>query len=143
MDYTYDRCMYFFTDGQDARANFFLDTDPLLQSITNSTCLTAIANSNHTTVESSVNASRIKNDFALYPSITSGPVNLEFNASKTGLAEVNIYNLAGAVVMKQQIAVTEGLNTKTINLNRLQNGVYIFQLNQDNTKVVKKLVLQH
>ena len=143
MDYTYDRCMYFFTDGQDARANFFLDTDPLLQSITNSTCLTAIANSNRTTVESSVNASRIKNDFALYPSITSGPVNLEFNASKTGLAEVNIYNLAGAVVMKQQIAFTEGLNTKTINLNRLQNGVYIFQLNRDNTKVVKKLVLQH
>jgi hypothetical protein len=47
------------------------------------------------------------------------------------------------LVMKQQLAVVEGMNTKTMDLSRLQNGVYILQLNQDNTKAVKKLIVQH
>jgi hypothetical protein len=145
MDYTYDRCMYFFTDGQDARADFFLDTDPQLQSIINSSCITAAANNNITTSgNSAVISSRITtSDFAVYPSITNGPINLELSAGKTGLAEINIHNLAGALVMKQQIAVVEGMNTKTMDVSRLQNGMYILQLNQGNTRAVTKLIVQH
>src|SRR4030095_10757420 len=145
MDYTYDRCMYFFTDGQDARANFFIDTDPQLQSITNSSC-TTIAATNHISVpgNSAVIDSRItSSDFAIFPSITSGPINLELNAGKTGLAEIKIYNQGGALVMRRQIPVVEGMNTKTMNLGQLQNGMYILQLSQDNIKSVKKLIVQH
>jgi hypothetical protein len=41
MDYTDDRCMYFFSDGQASRADFFIDTDPQLNSIINSACTNA------------------------------------------------------------------------------------------------------
>jgi hypothetical protein len=145
MDYTYDRCMYFFTDGQDARSDFFLDTDPLLQSIISSSCTTAAANSKISTSDKSavISARITENGFTIYPSITTGPVNLELNAGKAGSAEINIYNQAGAMVMKQRITVVEGMNIKAINLSRLQNGLYILQLNQGNTKSVKKLIVQH
>lgn len=142
MDYTYDRCMYFFTDGQDARADFFLDTDPLLQSITHSTCSSTLAKSSRSTIESAASL-QIQNDFTLYPSITSGPINLEFTATKAGLVEISIYNQAGATVLKQQLPVTKGINARTINLSRLMNGLYIIQISQNNTKFVSKLVVQH
>ncbi|HEV8286363.1 MAG TPA: M43 family zinc metalloprotease [Chitinophagaceae bacterium] len=146
MDYTDDRCMYFHSDGQVARANFFIDTDPQLQSIVSSTCTTT-ASSN--TIVSSSNAttstlSRITNgEFAVYPSLTQGRINIELSADRNGIAMVNIYNVTGALMMKQQITVTEGMNIRTMDLNRLQNGVYILQLNRDNTKAIKKLVVQH
>lgn len=145
MDYTDDRCMYFFTDGQDARADFFLDTDPQLQSIVSSACTTTSANNIFVSSGSSATTSlRVgKGEFAVYPSLTKGEINIGLNAIRSGAVAVNIYNQAGALVMKQQITVVEGMNTKTMDLSRLQNGVYILQLNQDNTKSVKKLIVQH
>ena len=41
MDYTDDKCMYFFSDGQVARANFFMSTDPQLMTIVNSGACTS------------------------------------------------------------------------------------------------------
>ena len=147
MDYTYDRCMYFFTDGQDARAEFFLGTDPQLQSIINSPCASTARNSTPASQSNSsiaYPAGRIsKGEFAVYPSLTTGPVTIDLNTQKSGAVSVNIYNQAGALVMKKQIAVVEGMNIKTMDLSRLQNGVYILQLQQDNTKSIKKLVVQH
>jgi hypothetical protein len=35
------------------------------------------------------------------------------------------------------------MNTKTMDLSHLQNGVYILQLSQDNNRSVKKLIVQH
>jgi hypothetical protein len=146
MDYTDDRCMYFLSDGQVARSNFFIDTDPQLQSIINSTaCTTGPGNNNLTTSGNILaNSSRIvSGGLALYPSVTRGVINIEWNTLTSGLAEINIYNQSGALVMKQQIAMIEGANTKTMNLSRLQNGVYILQLNQDNSRSVNKLIIQH
>ncbi len=146
MDYTDDRCMYFFSDGQVARADFFIDTDPQLQSIIASTaCTTGAGNTTVVSSASSAPSSSrvVKGEFAVYPSLTKGEINIDLNAVRTGAVVVNVYNQAGALVMKQQIAVVEGMNTKTMDLSRLQNGVYILQLNQDNAKSVKKLIVQH
>jgi len=146
MDYTYDRCMYFFTDGQDARADYFLDTDPQLQSIITSTaCTTGAGNTTIVSSASSAPSSSrvVKGEFAIYPSLTKGEINIDLNAVRRGAVTINIYSQAGALVMKQQLAVVEGMNTKTMDLSRLQNGVYILQLNQDDTKAVKKLIVQH
>jgi hypothetical protein len=79
----------------------------------------------------------------VYPSITGGAINIELNAAKNGMAGINIYNQAGALVMKQQTTLIQGMNTKTMDLSHLQNGVYILQLSQDNNRSVKKLIVQH
>jgi hypothetical protein len=145
MDYTYDRCMYFFTDGQDARSDYFLGADALLQSITSSACGVATVTTTGTTAgsDAAISSRTAKNDFAVFPSVTSGTINIELNTDKTGFAEMNIYNQAGALVMKQQIMVVEGMNTKTMDLSRLRNGMYILQFNQGSIRSVKKLIVQH
>lgn len=145
MDYTDDQCMYFFSDGQVARSSFFIDTDPQLQSITSSACTTPAVT---TTLLSSAGtnslSSRIaKGQFAVYPSLTKGQINIAINALRNGVATVKIYTQTGALVMKRQLAVEEGMNTKTMDLSALENGVYILQWSQDNAKSVKKLIVQH
>jgi hypothetical protein len=47
-----DRCMYFFSDGQASRADFFIDTDPQLNSIIHSACTNARGNNNDITITS-------------------------------------------------------------------------------------------
>ena len=147
MDYTDDRCMYFLSDGQVARANFFIDADPQLQSIISSTvCTTGPGNNNIQTTPgnaATVSSRIINGSFALYPSITNGVISIELNSVKSGLAEINIYNQAGVLIMKQQMAMIEGMNTKMMDLSNLRNGIYIFQLNQDHNRSVKKLIIQH
>ena len=147
MDYTDDRCMYLFTDGQAARADFFMSTDPQLNSIINSTCDRRPGNSNKdliTSTNSNNNISRISDPlFSLYPTITSGQLVLSVNESKGGKAQIFVYNETGALVMKQTIFITDGNTANDINVDRLANGVYILQLNQGSQKQTRKFIVQH
>jgi hypothetical protein len=144
MDYTDDRCMYFFSDGQVARSNFFIDTDPQLQSIVSSACTAPSVNTTAVSQGKAAVASRmVTGEFAVYPSLSRGEITLDLNAGRSGAATVNIYNESGVLVMKKQISITKGMNTRTMDLSSLQNGVYILQLSQDNIKSVKKLIVQH
>jgi hypothetical protein len=146
MDYTDDRCMYFFSDGQVARANFFISTDPQLQTIVNSTACTSGPGNNKLITSNSpvINSTRIgKGDFAVFPTITSGYINIELNAAKNGLVEINIYNQSGIMMVKKNTVVTEGMNTNSMDISALSNGVYILALSQSGQRSVKKLIVQH
>jgi type IX secretion system substrate protein/pregnancy-associated plasma protein-A len=145
MDYTDDRCMYFFSDGQVARSSFYIDTDPQLQSIVNSTCtLGATSNTIVTNTSGGSNSGRLSNPYLLvYPTITAGSVTVQFDAGINGKAEVNIYNTTGSLVYRNTIAAVKGDNVKQVDVSRLANGIYILQLNQNNDKKVVKLIVQH
>jgi hypothetical protein len=91
MDYTDDRCMYFFTAGQESRADYFIDTDPQLNSIVNAACTNARGNNNDITITSngSFHSSRtIANDLSLFPTITSGQLTLSVNSPTGGNADI-------------------------------------------------------
>ena len=145
MDYTDDRCMYFFSDGQVARSSFYIDTDPQLHSIVNSTCTLSSANNTIVTNTSGgSNSGRLSNPyFLVYPSITAGPLTVQFDAATNGKAEVNIFNATGSLLSRNTIGVVKGENTKLVDVSKLANGIYILQLNQDNDKRVRKLIVQH
>lgn len=146
MDYTDDRCMYFFTDGQGARASFFIDTDPQLSSIVNSACGTTRQVSNDiTTITNPVNGPsrmRLENGFSLYPTITTGPLTISLNNLTGNKAEIMIYSQTGALMRKQQINLT-GKTIDQIDVSRLGNGVYFLQLNNGAYKETKKFLVQH
>jgi hypothetical protein len=145
MDYTDDRCMYFFSDGQVARSDFYIDSDPQIKSIVNSTCtLTSASNTIVTNTSGGSNSARLaKPDMQLYPTITSGSLTVQFEGSINGKAEMNIYNISGALVYRNSIPVVKGDNIKEMDLSRLANGIYILLLNQNNDKRVRKLIVQH
>ncbi|HET9824785.1 MAG TPA: T9SS type A sorting domain-containing protein [Chitinophagaceae bacterium] len=145
MDYTDDRCMYFLSDGQVSRADYFIDTDAQLQSIVRSSCTTIAANATYVSTNNTatISAKRAATQFVVYPSITNNNVNIQFVAVSSGSVEVSIYNLGGALVMKQRFGVTEGNNLKSMDLTRFQNGVYVLQFNQGGTMSSAKLIVQH
>jgi len=145
MDYTDDRCMYFFSDGQVARSNFFIDTDPQLNSIINSACSNARQNNNDITVTSnnSLNPSRERfNSILLYPTITSGQLNLSVNTPVEGKAEIHIYNQTGALMSRQQLFIS-GKSLNQIDVSKFANGIYFLELEQGANKQTKKFIVQH
>ena len=145
MDYTDDRCMYFFTDGQAARAGFFIDTDPQLISIVNSACSSARQTNNDITSTSNTrfNSSREKfNSILLYPTITSGQLNLSVNNAVGGKAIINIYAQTGALMMKRQL-FNSGKTLQQIDVSKLANGIYFLELGQGANKQTRKFIVQH
>ncbi len=78
---------------------------------------------------SSVNSIQ-KSAFKVYPSVTSGIVNLSFD--KIGsTANVSVINVQGQEVMTKKLTHTEG--GQSLDLNTLTNGTYIIRLVSDNT----------
>jgi hypothetical protein len=145
MDYTDDRCMYFFSDGQADRANFYLTTDPQLLTIVNSgACTTNGGKNNLITSNTPVrSAERSFENFSLYPTLTNGLVNIEYTSSANGIALINVYNQSGMLVDKQQMPVVEGVNSKQLNFGKLSNGFYLVQISQNNRQNIQKIVIQH
>jgi hypothetical protein len=84
-----------------------------------------------------------KPTFDLFPTVTNGPVNIEYSSTLSGTVQVNVYNQAGLLVDKQQLAVAAGLNLKQLNFGKLSNGFYLVQINQNNSRSVQKLVILH
>lgn len=145
MDYTDDRCMYFFTNGQGSRAGLFIDTDPQLSSIVSSACgTTRVADDITSTQGQAGPGSRtiIANNFSLYPTITSGQLNLSFDRMMGDRATISIYNQMGALVMKQQLNIA-GKTVEQLSVSRLGNGLYYLQLGKGATRETRKFVVQH
>ena len=143
MDYTDDRCMYFFTDGQASRATFVIDSDPQLNSIVSSACTSQNRTPITTISANDLLPGRIgKSTISLYPSITTGRISLEIENPQTGKAEINIYNQAGAFMMKQQIFIS-GKILSQLDVSKLNNGIYYFELNQGGVKQTQKFIVHH
>lgn len=144
MDYTDDRCMYFFTDGQAARASFFIDTDPQLISIVSSSCSnTRQSNDITATSNNGFGSSTARfSSILLYPTVTSSQLNLSVNNGSEGKAEINIYNQAGALMMRQQIFIS-GRSLSQVDVSKLANGIYFFELGQGPNKETRKFIVQH
>lgn len=144
MDYTDDRCMYFFSDGQAARADFFIDTDPQLNSIVNSACSNTRQSNNDITITStgSFNSARERfNSILLYPTMTSGQLNLSAN-NREGKAEITIYNQTGSLIMRQQIFIS-GKSINQLDVSKFTNGIYFLELRQGANKQTRKFIVQH
>ena len=146
MDYTDDRRMYFFSDDQVSRASFFIDSDPQLTSITSSVCgaTTQVRSDITSTTNQSGNSSRMipANGFSLYPTITSGKLNLSFNNLQDSKAVLSIYSQTGALMMRQQLNLA-GKTFNQIDVSRLGNGAYFLQLNNGTYKETQKFLVQH
>ena len=79
-----------------------------------------------------------KSGFKVYPTITSGKVNLSFDKTLTN-ANVSIVNIQGQVVMTKKYENTEG--EQSLDLGHLTNGTYIIRVLSDNsvlTQLIEK-----
>jgi hypothetical protein len=136
--------MYFFSDGQVSRADFFIDTDPQLNSIINSACTNARGSNNDITITSNntFNSARtIAGNISLYPTITSGELTISVNNPAEGKVSVNVYNQSGALMMKQQIFISNGKRYDQIDVSKLPNGIYFVEFTQTTNKQTTKFIV--
>lgn len=141
MDYTDDRCMYFLTDDQVSRMDFFIDNDAQLQSIFNSNC-TQTRNNGPVTLrrQNEAISSRSLMEFNLYPSLSSGPITLQVRTQEAAKSMISIYNAAGVRVSTQPLMLVKGENTRLLDLGSMPNGIYMIKLGNADARTV---VIQH
>lgn len=146
MDYTYDKCMYMFSEGQATRMQATLSAGgPRYGMVQSNACtaLPATVNSrNGEFLESDLISLNTKS-FKLYPTITSGNVFMHLKSSHQGVAELAVYNEAGIMITRKRIPVSEGINLQEINLGNLSNGIYLAKIREGNHSHIQKLVVQH
>ncbi|MFN8396373.1 MAG: T9SS type A sorting domain-containing protein [Bacteroidia bacterium] len=84
--------------------------------------------------------------FSLTPNPARGPVRYEFSSREASKAEVEIVDMYGRTVYRQNGTTQSGLNSWSLNLSELAPGPYTFRARQGSTGSVQhisKVVLQH
>ncbi|MEL1254997.1 T9SS type A sorting domain-containing protein [Flavobacterium sp. DGU38] len=74
---------------------------------------------------------------AIYPNPSNGNFTIE---TKTGLDQITVYSLIGTLI--QTIKVKDKSNTVEVSLNNLQSGVYLIELQNDQEKTWKKIIIK-
>ena len=76
-------------------------------------------------------------DFSVYPSPTSGILNIE---SETTITQLEIYNQLGQLVISIPIAI--GTNKNTIDISRVSPGLYFIKIMDENGNFGTKKVIR-
>lgn len=83
-----------------------------------------------------------KNSLSLYPNpVKGGILTLLYESNQAQPAKVEIYNMAGKMVIQQQLPANGYFNHQ-INLNSLPKGVYILKFNTGKYSDSQKIVVQ-
>lgn len=77
------------------------------------------------------------------PIISGQDVNLEFSVPKAGTIALNITNMIGARLIRQNIKAVAGKNVIALDTKNLKAGVYIIQMIMGGTREAQKLVVHN
>ena len=76
------------------------------------------------------------------PVVSGNSATVRFETTKSGIITFNVIDMSGKIVSKQQNNVAEGTNSIAItNLDRLQPGIYVLQMNDGSTTNVAKFTI--
>jgi len=77
-------------------------------------------------------------DVVIYPNPSNGQFNISYNVKNDGNYQIKIYDLLGQVVFAETHGTGIGLNTITLNLDHLGQGIYMLELISANQKEKQK-----
>ena len=81
-------------------------------------------------------------NIAVRPNPVQDVMNLEINASQASNANVTIYNITGQVVAEQNISVSTGINSRSINVENLNSGIYFVTVSANGFQETMKFVVR-
>lgn len=81
-------------------------------------------------------------NLSVYPIPAKTVVNLKLEGLENGNAEVRIINMLGQVVHSQNINLTTGIQTHSIDVSTLHKGIYLIELQHSKNKLVKRIVVE-
>lgn len=78
----------------------------------------------------------------VYPIPTSGMLTIEIDALSAHDATLRVVNVLGQTMQQTQMPVANGKNYNKLNLSSLAKGVYFVELFTNNSKMVKRIVIE-
>jgi len=74
------------------------------------------------------------------PNPTAGNFILDFNADHFTKAEINIYQMDGQLLRKEQLNIESGTYRKSMDLSQFEKGVYLVRIITDNIVLTEKII---
>lgn len=81
------------------------------------------------------------NDFKIFPNPNNGTFTINFSSNSGEKTLVNVYDVRGRSVFKNQYKYSKTFNQK-INLNHLSSGVYIVNVTTGSERMMNKLIIR-
>ncbi len=81
------------------------------------------------------------NQLFVYPNPATNQASIEYTANKMGKVQVEVYDVTGKMVMRQVYTVNATENTLDLNVDNLNNGMYLIYLNNGVQKLHTKLMI--
>lgn len=79
--------------------------------------------------------------FALYPNPNKGSFNVKFSSNSNNDIQVSVYDMRGRAIFNRAYQNT-GLFNQNIQLENVQSGIYLVNVQDGDKKVVKKIVVE-
>ena len=79
---------------------------------------------------------------SVFPNPASNTATITLSAARSGMADIQLYDISGTVVYRRRSAIAEGTNNLPIQLGKLSAGVYHLAVQSADSKAVYRLVKQ-
>jgi len=81
------------------------------------------------------------NDVSLFPNPTTGLLNININAPKSGVATAKILDTKGAVVLEKSLNMESGFESFSLDISGKPKGMYLLQIQQGKALFTQKVML--
>jgi hypothetical protein len=97
------------------------------------------------TVENTINVEKVSTaNFQLGQNSPNPAMNttmIPFSMRNNGMVQLTVVNLLGEIVINEQVSARSGNNQYNLNVNALQNGIYMYSIEFEGKKLTKRLVV--
>jgi len=103
----------------------------------------SISNASKEKLNTSVGVQELSNNvkFSMFPNPANESVTINVSLANSSSVSVNVTNMVGAVVYAEQVNLKAGVNSKTISLQSLPNGIYTVNLVSGDVITTERLVI--
>jgi hypothetical protein len=89
----------------------------------------------------SVNEIEVSQSVEVYPNPNRGQFNIKVTSAETVEMNIEIFNIAGSLVWKQENVTIHGTQILPVNMVNAPDGVYMVTLRNEKTNTVKRIVI--
>jgi hypothetical protein len=82
-----------------------------------------------------------KENVRIYPNPSNGILKVELNPNEKSMVRISVMDLLGQKVFEEKVSFEQGTQTEMIDLNILENGLYILKLESGNKVYNEKIIL--
>lgn len=95
----------------------------------------------HTDNAAGIADNQLDRSLSVYPNPSTGRVTVEYTLEQGAAVNVTVTDLVGKTVMQQSLRTASGVQTETIDLGNLSNGMYLLKLDAGDRQATRTITL--